>query len=526
MKVKILMKNSMISFAELLDSLSVFGDKIAITQKKAAWKRFTFKQLAEDVGFLSQKLVMSGLKKKNIALLGENSYEWIVAFLAIIISGNVVMPLDKELSDSQILDLIQFGECRIVFCSSQFVDLFISTPKHMESYGICIICLDDLQICNFDENTDLVSASEYFDDTAVIVFTSGTTGIPKGAMLTEKNILSVIEGGREYIYAEKVGLTVLPLNHTYGMFTTFIMLTLGVNIVFNDKIKNFTDNIRMFKPRVIALVPAFVEKVYDSMYRSLKKEKKLFLFNMLKMFNHILSFLGIDLRNVFFRKIRNALGGELLLIVSGGAPLDPKYIRFFDAIGITLINGYGITECSPLVSVNLCLKDKIVIKENSVGRVLNCCSVKIGNYVDDDRGELWIKGDNVMRGYYKNNEVTDLAMEDGWFKTGDIGYVDSDNFLYLTGRLKNMIVLSNGKNLYPEEIEDKAKGILHVSDLIVYCEDKKTITLEYYSETGEISEIEPKIKQINKMLPLYSQIGRVVYKEKPFEKTTTHKIRR
>lgn len=524
------------SIYDFLKCLEEYKNDIAVIDKVGKkWREFTYSNFICDINNLCAKFTSNKISNTNIALLGDNTYEWMVTYLAIILSGNIVVPLDKELSDNELINLISYSESKIVFYSKSFDDLMYKNYENL-------ICVSDF-VC-FESHIDNLKPPQFisfkgyininkekiskkfilFSDNlpSVIVFTSGTTGVSKGVMLSMKNIFSVIDKATDYLYGEGPGISVLPLNHTYGLMCALVMMKLRVPIIFNDKIKNFINNVAEFKPNNLVAVPIYIEKMYKTIMKKLNEENKVNLVDSLIKLSNFLLKIGIDVRKQLFKKIRKPFGGNLKLIICGGAPLAAEYIKFFCDIGVTLLHGYGITECAPLISVNPLNK----VKYDSVGRILSCCDIRIDAQSSDSEGEILVKGDNVMLGYYKDNQKTAENIQNGWFKTGDVGRIDKDGYLYITGRIKNMILLSNGKNIYPEEIEERIKLHHAVDEAVVYCSSNEVIVLEYYSALGELEDIDSFVEEVNDNLPIYAQIGKVKVRSTPFPKTTTQKIKR
>ena len=521
---------------DFLTCLESYGEADAITSKyNGSWRKHSYVELVQTIHTLSSKLSDEYVNRTNMVVVGDNSYEWIVAFLAITLSGNTAVPIDKELADSEILRQIGSSGCKTLFYSSSICDL-IEQNHELLSHVRNIVRLDDsekkLPTPHFVSFYDYIGKQEkrfdyerhiIADDIAsLIVFTSGTTEAAKGVMLSEKNVFSAVNSALEYITASGTGISVLPLNHTYGLSCTMVMLKLKMHIILNDKVKNFAKNTKEFKPTTIVLVPIYVEKIFKSITTKLKQEKKLSLVTRMIGISNFLRRLKIDVRRKLFKQIIAQFGGELELMVCGGAPLYTEYVEFFHAIGINLTNGYGITECAPFVSVNPIGKTKY----GSVGSVLSCCQVHIQKESEGNDGEIWVSGDNVMIGYFNDPERTKNAMDGDWFKTGDLGRLDKDGYLYISGRSKNTIVLKNGKNVQPEEIEEKIKRNPLVEEVVVYCSGNDVISLEYYSPSGEIIDIKNLIESVNRELPLYAQIGNVSFRSSPFAKTATQKIKR
>ena len=516
---------------DFLEILSTYGEDIAIIDKAHnLWREHTFAQLVNDVTHISASLISRDVKRTHIVLIGENSYEWMITYLGIILSGNVAIPLDNELSDREIIYLIKHSGGKMVFYSRTFFDLMEKSCDELNAVD-CFVCFEnkmpkakmnsfisfediilrDRTVGSFKDNYIPLSESE----ASVIVFTSGTTGASKGVMLSEKNVFCVSNRTNEYLHGGKLVFSVLPFYHTYGAMCALFLLRAQLTIALNDKVKNFMENMATLKPYNLLVVPIYMEKLYRSAIKILKDQNKLDTVLKLIKFSNFLRKVKIDLRKTLFKKIRNSLGGNLRLVICGGAPLADEYIVFFRDIGIYLLQGYGITECSPLVSLNPFFS----IRDGSVGRPLGYNQVKISS-----EGEILVKGDNVMLGYYNDPEKTNETICNGWFKTGDIGTIDKDGYLYITGRLKNLILLSNGKNVYPEEIEERVRRHDQIDDAIVYCSDNDIITLQYYSPEGDINDINLFLDKVNHDLPIYAQIGKVIPRDTPFQKTTSQKI--
>jgi long-chain acyl-CoA synthetase len=372
---------------------------------------------------------------------------------------------------------------------------------------------------------------------AAIIYTSGTTGVGKGVMLSHQNIAANTVAALNNVKVYDVSVLVLPLHHTFGFVAGVLcMLHVGTKICINSSLKNVSKDMGFYKPTHLFLVPLFVEKMYKKIWITAQRNGKAGLLRKLIKISNALLKLGIDLRRKFFKTVLDGFGGELKIIVCGGAPLDPRYVKGLRDFGINVLNGYGITECSPIVSVNR----NDYYKDGSIGQVLPCCEVKIDKLHNSYEGEILVKGQNVMLGYYNNTGLTEEVMEEKWFRTGDIGKVDKDGFLFITGRKKNLIILSNGKNIYPEELEMLVLNIPYVKEVVVYSEKdgvrrETTITAEVFldNEYIEIENIKNPGKQlnddisvINKAIPYYKNIRRIKIRHTEFNKTTTKKIKR
>jgi Long-chain acyl-CoA synthetases (AMP-forming) len=356
------------------------------------------------------------------------------------------------------------------------------------------------------------------DDLASIVYTSGTTGIPKGVMLSHNNLCSSLYGSCCNVWFEGASLLVLPLHHTFGLVAGVLVIMLyGYPVCINRSLKRLSADFQKYRPQNLFAVPLIVETLYKNIWSSAAKQGKDKLLKRLICIGNLLLKLKIDLRNVFFKSVMDAFGGNLNLIVSGGAPIDEKYIDGFRSFGITVLNGYGITECGPVVAVN---RNRFIVP-HSVGLPLCCNEVNIA-----ENGEVLVKGENVMLGYYRDEKMTSQALTDGWFHTGDIGEIDRYGALHITGRIKNLIILANGENISAEWIEQKLYAIPYLNEVIVYGMDHLIVAEIFLDEcvSDARERIDGDIKMINQQLPQNQNIGRIIIRHTEFPKTTTKKI--
>jgi len=534
----------------------LFAEKIAYKEIGSNDEVFdyTFGRLKEDTDALGTKLFDMGMKGYHIAVLGENSYRWVVSYLSIVNGLGVVVPLDKEMTDDEIAMLINKSDSKSVICSDTYADALSGILPKCPAVEHAVVMNPSQEYENLldmnvliDEGKEIIkSGNREYLDTSIdidkmceIVYTSGTTGANKGVMLSHKNIMTVIFGAMSLIKPVDTSFSVLPISHTYECSCHILGgIQSGLTICFNDSLKRVMKNIERFKPNFSVMVPLFLETMYRSIWinaekNGLDKHLKYGLW-----FSNLLRKLGIDQRGLYFKPILEKFGGNLNLVVSGGAPLREEVIKGMTDFGIEVLNGYGITECAPLVSTNSVLWKK----KGSVGRIIPGCEVKIDNPDEKGIGEVLVKGDNVMLGYYKDKKNTDLSFTaDGWFKTGDLGYLDKQNFLYINGRRKNLIILANGKNISPEEIEGiVSEKIPYAKEVVVYSPFNKegtqdTIIASIYIDkeyiiTNGISNIKEElnrdIKLINRNLPVYKRIAKTLISETEFEKTATKKIKR
>lgn len=501
----------------------------------------------------------------HIAILGENSYQWLVIFAAVVMSGNVAVPLDKELDSAGIRELLISSDSVLCIYSSLYEDIVDEIRKETAGTDTAVRFLSmdafqALQKPNMREGN--VQKNDGADHAvlekwnfaldikamAVLFFTSGTSGRSKGVMLSQENMISDINSACKNFSLEGTTLAVLPFHHSFGLFmAVFALFNWEQTIFINASLRNIKRDMLAAKPQTMLLVPLFVETFYRTIWQTAKEqgnERKLRLGIALSNF---LLRCGIDVRKKLFRSILDGFGGELAYIICGGAPLQEKYIHEFRAIGIEILNGYGITECAPVVSTNR----NHYHRDGSVGQILKGCDVRIQSdtihsivnevktLTDLDThvvGEIQVKGKNVMLGYYQDKKATEEAFDDGWFKTGDLGYVDSDGFLYITGRKKNLIILSNGENVSPEELEALLLDFELVKEVLVYAQEGK-ITAEVFpdfevksGDEEDANTISVRLQKIvddcNQRLPVYKRIQNLKIRQEEFEKTTTKKIKR
>lgn len=491
-----------------------------------------FNEVYYDYSGLGQYLYSIGVKNKHVAILSENTYEWIACFFALLTGGNITVPLDAKLSDKNLAEVLVKSDSEVLFYSKDFEDS-IEVFKNTEGVKVVnYFILEDIYDLAKQGN-ELLRKGErsYLEDTvnaedlACIVYTSGTTGKSKGVMLTHKNITSNLLAGNDTLTGgHAIGF--LPLNHTMSwicaVFSGCLLTEWGYIC---KSVRDVQMALVTYKPQNFSAVPLAIETIYKKIITTAEQTGKLKKLEMGLKISNFLMKLGIDVRRKLFKEILDNLGGNLEMIPCGGAYLDPVYEKFMYDIGIHVINGYGITECSPGVTVNRENKFKF----GTVGIPLSCNEIKIFEPDENGVGEIYVRGDNVMRGYYKDPEATAEVFDGDWFKTGDYGRVDEDGFLYFVGRKKNLIILSNGKNVSPEEIEDKLSSISYVKEQLVY-EDKGVIVAEFYLDTEAVPDAKDRIRNdvnaINRTMPVYKHVTKVVTRDTEFPKTTTLKILR
>lgn len=503
----------------------------------------TYAEFYNDVYALGTALADMGISKKHVACLAENSYKWINTFLTVLCSDNVFVGVDKELPEKDYLHILSDSDSEVVFYWRKVEESLKSNRDALPAvkYFIGIDRTeDDGEFLSFnkllekgralfsDGNRSYIDMQNDFEAMKMLVYTSGTTGLSKGVMLSEKNIVSLIYHGLRTSTIYDRCLSILPYHHTYEAVCGILVgIHKRVTLCINESLRAVAKNLSIYKPNYMYVVPAVASALHKNVLRTAQKEGKLKTLLFMMKFSNLLRKVGIDLRRKIFKSVHEGLGGELLEVVCGGAPIPIDTAYFFDAIGVLILNGYGITECSPLVSVNY-PKDS---DYRTVGYPLPCLEVRIDNADADGIGEICVKGDTVMLGYYKKPDETADAIKDGWFHTGDFGYINKKGQLVITGRKKNIIVLDNGKNIYPEEIEEYIYTLPYVKEVVVYDSkdaDKLILCAEIYPDRellGE-SDVNADICRVLSDLPAYKQIGKIVMRDEDFPKNASQKIKR
>ena len=514
----------------------------------------TYSALVGKIEAFCAGLKELGKSEARIAVIGETSPKWYIAYLATVCGGGVAIPLDKELAPEEIENFLVRSGAEVFVFSPLFENKFremaakhpgiLFVPMYKcaspDAYGPNmneIMEMGEGKPSAFKEDSDIHKMS-------VMLFTSGTTGTSKCVMLSEHNVCSAINAACEsvYFFPDDVLLSVLPVHHTYELCCTLSGMNYGMRVAINASLRHVLRNINKFRPTALVLVPLFVNTMEKKIWDELRKKKLDGLMKKLMRASDAMRKVGIDARRVLFSAVLKSFGGRLCKIVCGGAPLNQDVANTFRSLGIDIWEGYGITECSPLVAVDVYYAPK----PGSVGTAVNCCEVRIdGNMANEDGhviGEICVKGSNVMLGYYGDEEATAAVFtEDGFFRTGDVGYLDEDGYLYITGREKSVIVLENGKNVFPEEIEEYLEPIDEISECVVVgrkAEDSDTIILTavIYPDMTKFPEgteketvqaaLKEKIDAVNRGLVSYKHIRKIEIRDTEFVKTTTRKIRR
>lgn len=525
----------------LMMAVNEDGEKIAYKFKNpdGTVREVTYIKFHQTVEALGASLTEMGLGSSHIAIVSENRYDWIVTYLTVLQSAGVFVPIDRQLTTKEKLHLLTDSESEAVFFSKQYLTWFVENKASMPNIK-AFICFD------IDKDTDgiisykrLIAEGAKLDKTAydslksnenelkMLVYTSGTTGIAKGVMLSEHNLVSGVYYGLQVSRIYDTALSILPYHHTYeSVCDILVNIHSHATLCINSVMRELVSDMQLYHPTNIYIVPAIAEFIYFLIMKNLKEKGKLKTFKKGVKISKAALRLGIDIRPKLFAELHNLFGGKLRKIVCGGAPIRPEMGEFFNDIGIPMTGGYGITECSPLVSVN----DESSNDFNTAGHRLACLQWRIDEPNGEGIGEIAVKGDVVMLGYYKMPDKTAEAIRDGWFFTGDYGYITPDDQICITGRKKNIIVLSNGKNIYPEEIENLIMNIDCISEVVVRGlknskGDEHALEAEVYlNEEKNESEVKALISEALAELPNYKKITKVVIRNEPFPKTTSNKI--
>lgn len=503
-----------------------------------------------DIEAISSYLIKEGLGHSHIAIVGENSYAWLVAFFAVTCTGAVAVPIDKELTDPEIAKLCKKGDCDAIFFSRTYKKA-AEECKSKENFPC--VCLNGNLGENFESFKDIlleekknIAANGFNkknfaakpESVAAIVFTSGTTGENKGVVLTHQNFASNVEGVLGVIEPIYSIMSVLPMNHTYELSCSVLSaFCLGAVLYINDSLRHFSRNLSAFKPEAMASVPLLMDNIYESIIKTAKEQGKLSSLMKAVSLSEKLLKVGIDLRKPLFASVRKNFGYRFPMISVGGAPVNGERARFLSLLGFNIIIGYGLTEASPIVSIN----SNVLKNSESVGKCVKCTECKIISPDKDGIGEIAVCGKNVSSGYYKDEKATELSFKNGWFFTGDYGKKDKDGNLYISGRKKNLIILDNGKNIYTEVLEAYFTENCPFIKEAVVLEHTRTVNgetakllalavsvdkgfFENVSDEKMLEDISGEVYRLNEALPAYKRIADVMVVRKEFEKTSTMKI--
>ena len=544
----------------LNNSIAKYPSNIAFTiknkeNKEVKYRDITYKEFGDEINYLGTAFLRLGFKGKNVAVISKNRYEWALTYYAVLDGVGRIIPLDKGLPEQEIeLSLIRSKADVIVFEES-YTDIILNIMKNNKTQLKEYICMDNVEENRFKKMNELLllgkqemlnGNNEYLnaeiDNNAIsiVLFTSGTTSLAKAVMLSHKNIASNIYAltSAEKIYDTDVNIAFLPFHHTFGSTGLTFFLSCGAKNVFCDGLRHIAQNLKEYKVSVFVCVPLILEAMHKKIMQEIEKKGKTKKVKFaMKISNFLLKF-GIDIRRKIFKDVLNNLGGNLRFVVSGAAAIDKNVAKDFNAFGILTVQGYGLTETSPV----LCAENAKSIRYGSVGFPVCNVEVKIDTPNEKGIGEVIAKGPNVMAGYYENEEATNETLIDGWFHSGDLGYIDKDGYVFITGRKKNVIVLKNGKNVYPEELEVLINNLTYVEESMVFGmpkDDDLVLSAKIVYNKDYIKDTYPNItkeelekiiwediKAINKTLTNYKHIKNIIITDEPMIKTTTAKIKR
>ena len=552
---------------DLLKSVEKHGDRTLFRYFEGKeLLSMTYGEFAKNVYEMSAAFKAMNLEDQKVVIIGDTSPQWVCAYLAALASGCVAVPMDKELDVEEIRKFFGVVDAKAVVYSKGFNEKFIKsieagdtsiqyfipiTPAYNSDFDHKVVTFEEVQACGRErierEGYDYPIVHNR-EKLAEMLFTSGTTGTSKCVMLCQKNIFSAVNSAIETVcfYPDDVLVSVLPVHHTYELMCLMAAMVYGMEICINDSLRHVMRNFKLFKPTGLVLVPLFINTMYKKIWSEAESSGRAKALKTGLALSKTLMAVGIDKRKTIFKAVHEAFGGRLDRIICGGAKLNPDLVAAFEDFGICICEGFGITECSPLVSVDRYYNRKW----GSVGPAVPACCTRISEEFSDGipneagflEGEIQVKGDNVMLGYYNNDEANEAAFtKDGWYRTGDVGYMDKDGYLYITGRCKSVIVLENGKNVFPEEIEEYLNQIETISEVVVVGRkakdsDEIILTALVYPSTEKFptgatkeliqESIRNSINQVNRRLPSFKQVKAVELRDTEFEKTPTKKIKR
>ncbi len=517
------------------------------------YTNISYKQFKEEVRSFGTGLYNLGLKGKRVAIISKNRYEWCLSYISVLIGGMIAVPLDRGLTEVEIESSIIRSKADCIIFESSLKETIEKIRSNGNTNLKEYICMDeDEEFKSVDKvrtkgkeilskgNIEYDNVKINPDEMSVLLFTSGTTSSSKAVMLSQRNIASNVYSMQlvEDFRNTDVNLAFLPLHHTFGSTGLIVFLSSGAATAFPDGLRYIAQNLKEYKVSVFVGVPLLVESIYKKVMKEIEKQGKTKTVKFGKLLGKILLKLNIDIRRKIFKQIIDKLGGSLRIIISGAASLDREVAQGLNEMGINVIQGYGLTETSPVLSA----ENYKYIKYGSCGFPMKDVEIKIDNKNEEGIGEIIARGPNVMLGYYENEEATNEVLKQGWFHTGDLGYIDEEGFLFVTGRKKDVIVLKNGKNIYPEELESLINKLDIVKECMVFGLPKDddllvSVKVQYDKEVAEekykdISEEElekiiwEQIKEINKEIPTYKYIKHMILTKEDFIKTTTAKIKR
>ena len=540
------------------NAIRKYSDNVAFrikhnVNKKIEYTDITYKQMQKDIYALGTAINSMSKKEKRVAIIGKNSYQWILSYLATCYGNNIVVPLDKGLPDEEIKDLIKRSKANIIIFEDKYIEIMKKMQEEKWGNVEHFICIEKNDVFKtLDQviedgknemkkgNKKIINAKIDDKKMASIIFTSGTTSLAKGVVLSQYNIASNINSLQQVIsiYDTDVNMAFLPFHHTFGSTGIILFLSKGTTNVFCDGLRYIQSNLIEYKVSIFVCVPLLLEAMYKKIMQEIKKQNKEKIVKFgIKLSKFLLKF-KIDIRRKLFKDIIDKLGGNIRYIVSGASSIDKKVAEGFNNFGMTTVQGYGLTETSPVLTA----ETEKTIRYGSIGHAIPDVEIKIENKNEEGIGEIVAKGPNVMLGYYENEEETKKVLKDGWFYTGDLAYEDKDGYIFIAGRKKNVIVLKNGKNIYPEELETLISNLPYVAECMVFGKEKDddlvvsakiVYNKEYVQEKYKgISQEELKeiiwndIKKINKGLTTYKHIKNIIVTDEPMIKTSTAKVKR
>lgn len=546
------------------NSVEKYGDNIAFTIKhiidnNAEYENISYKKMLQDVNELGASFYKNGFKDYRVAIIGKNRYEWVLTHITNMLGNMVSVPLDKDLQYEELENSLIRSKADVIVFDIKLTELMIKIKNANNTNIKHFICMSDTEDfekisdyreegkklfeSNSKEYNDYINSEIDNNKMSILLFTSGTTSKSKAVMLSQRNIASNIYAMQqtEDIRTTDTNIAFLPFHHIFGSTCLIVMLSYGVKTVFPDGLRYIKQNLNEYKVTLFVGVPALVEAMYRTIMKEIEKQGKTKLINIATKISNFLLKLHIDLRRKIFKQVIDALGGGLRMIISGGAPADAKISKRFNDLGVVVVQGYGLSETGPVIAA----ENFKQMRNGSVGPAMNNDIIEVDNPDEDGIGELKVKGPNVMLGYYEMPELTSEVLKDGWFYTGDLGYIDKDGYVFITGRNKNLIVLKNGKKVFPEELE----AVLCREEIIQECmvfglQDEKdpldvmvAVKVVYNKEYVEknykdvsFEELRDviwnKIKDINTTFPKYKHIKKLLLTDKELIKTTTMKIKR
>lgn len=542
-----------------------YADKEFVLEKfdpKKKYETKTYQDFRNDViNFGTGLNNLVDFKGKRVVIVGQTTYHWYVSYMAMLCSDGIAVPVDKELPENEFINVVKRARADIVIYHSKKKDVIEKTKsefdtvkyfiemnsgeeynKESKTIGLNKVIEDGKRIVE-EGNTTFLNTQIDPEEFKVLIFSSGTTSEAKGIMICSRNLAENVNAVSAYvkIYPTDRFFSVLPLHHCYESTIGFLLpFACGSSIAVCEGLKHIVPNLKETHPTCLLAVPLLIESVYKKINATIKKNKKDKLVSSMIHVTNALSAVNIDIKKRVFKEIYDNLGGEIRIIVSAAAPIDPKVGKWLTDIGIKFLQGYGLTETAPIAALTPEFNPSV----GSVGKPVICAEVKIDNPNEDGEGEILIKSSTLMLGYYENEEATKEAIQDNWFHSGDLGYMNEEGFIYITGRSKNVIVTQNGKNIYPEEIELLLGKVNEIKECMVYGKEDKgnelKITVraipnkeyieEKYGKNLQEKDIHKiiweKVKEINKELVSYKVIKELELKDDEFVKTTTMKIKR